>query len=192
MSIKNKRKLAKTIRIITIPPVLVSALLVILYFFRNEMFRPLDLLMSIVFLAVIPTFAYPLQPIMPGFKGKGRDGQRKLAFVTSTLGYIGGYVFSAVTGASEGLKFIYASYLLSVFLLLIFNQIFKLKASGHACGVLGPLLFAVYFMGPVWLIPCMLAGAAVVWSSLQLTRHTPKELVLGGLCALCAFFVCMI
>ena len=109
MCIKNKRKLAKTIRIITIPPVLVSALLVILYFFRNEMFRPLDLLMSIVFLAVIPTLAYPLQPIMPGFKGKGRDGQRKLAFVTTTLAYMGRYLFCAVRGASEAVKFIPAS-----------------------------------------------------------------------------------
>ena len=133
MSTKNKKHLAKTIRVITIPPVLVSLLLVILYFFRNEMFRPADLFMSILFLAIIPTLAYPLQPIIPGFKGKGRDGQRKLAFVTSALGYIGGYVYSAVTGASEGLKFIYASYLLSVFLLLIFNQVFKLKASGLSC-----------------------------------------------------------
>ena len=193
MSVKNKNKLAKTIRVITIPPLLVSALLIALFFLREDIFRSVwDLLASIAFLAIIPTLAYPLQPLIPGFKGKGRKGQRNLAFVMSAVGYTVGFAYAFLTGASEGLKFIFTAYLLSVVLLLILNKIFRLHASGHACGVFGPLLFAVYFLGSPWIVPCLIASVAVVWSSLQLMRHTPRELILGGLCALFAFSVCFI
>ena len=187
----NNRAIAKTIRVLTIPPMLVSALLILIFFTRESTFRGvIDLIEAILCLAVIPTLAYPLQPIIPGFKGKGRDGQRALAFVTSAAGYISGFAYAYISGATDEFKFIVTAYLASVVMLLIFNKLVHLKASGHACGVLGPLLFAVYFMGWVWAIPCTIAAIAVVWSSLKLNRHTLKELCLGGTCAMVAFVVC--
>ena len=183
-----KKILAKILRVLTIPTILVTALLTVIYFARETTFRGVgDFLAAVICLALIPTLAYPLQPIIPGFKGKGRDGQRALAFVTSAVGYIVGFVYAFISGATADFKFIIASYLLSVVLLLIFNKLCGLKASGHACGVLGPLLFAVYFMGWWWALPCAVIAAAVVWSSISLSRHTPKELCLGGACALAAF-----
>ncbi len=183
-----KKVIAKIFRVLTVPPILVSAMLTLIFFMRDTAFRgTLDYLVAVVCLALIPALAYPLQPIIPGFRGKGRDGQRALAFVTSAVGYIIGFLYALISRASDEFKFIVTSYLLSVVLLLIFNKIFHLKASGHACGVLGPLLFMVYFMGPVWAIPCAVIAAAVVWSSIALTRHTPRELFLGGACALAAF-----
>lgn len=186
----SKRVIAKTIRVLTIPPLLVATLLTLIYFTHEGTFRGIfDLLTAILCLAVIPTLAYPLQPFVPKFKDKGRDGQRALAFVTSAAGYIIGFAYAYITGATDEFKFIVTAYLASVVMLLIFNKLVHLKASGHACGVLGPLLFAVYFMGWVWAIPCTIAAIAVIWSSLKLNRHTLKELCLGGTCAMVAFVV---
>ena len=184
----NQKIIAKVLRILTIPPVLVSAMLAIIFFMSDKAFGNIsDFLAAVICLALIPTLAYPLQPIIPGFKGKGRDGQRALAFVTSAIGYITGFAYALISRATNEFKFIVTAYLLSVVLLLIFNKIFHLKASGHACGVLGPLLFAVYFMGWVWAIPCAVIAVAVVWSSIVLGRHTPRDLCLGGACAIASF-----
>jgi len=186
----SKRAIAKTIRVLTIPPLLVATLLTLIFFTREGTFRGVfDLLTAILCLAVIPTLAYPLQPFIPKFKDKGRDGQRALAFITSAAGYIIGFAYAYLSGATDEFKFIVTAYLASVVMLLIFNKLIHLKASGHACGGLGPLLFAVYFMGWIWAIPCAIAAVAVVWSSLKLNRHTLKELCLGGTCAMVAFFV---
>lgn len=179
---------AKTIRILTIPPILVTALLILVFFSNQTVFRnTYDLAAAITCLAVIPTLAYPLQPLFPAFKDKGRSGQRSLAFITSTIGYVIGFIYAYASGATAQFKFIIVSYLLSVALLLIFNKLLKLKASGHACGVLGPLLFAVHFMGWTWAIPCVIIAIGVIWSSVSLSRHTVKELMFGGACAICAF-----
>jgi hypothetical protein len=186
----SKKTVAKTIRVLTIPPMLVSVLLTVIFLTRDSVFRGVgDLIAAIMCLAVIPTLAYPLQPFIPGFRGRGRSGQRALAFVTSAVGYVVGFLYAFLSGANAEFKFIVTAYLVSVVMLLIFNKLFHFKASGHACGVLGPLLFAVYFMGWMWAIPCTVAAIAVVWSSINLSRHTLKELCLGGMCAMVAFAV---
>jgi hypothetical protein len=189
----SKRSAAKTVRIITIPPLLVTATLLLLYFGVPEIFRGgYDLVFSILFLAVIPTLAYPLQPIIPYFKDKGRSGQRTLAFISSGIGYIGGMLYAFISGVTSRLLLIFASYFLSVIVLTVFNKLLKFKASGHACGVMGPLIFTVYFLGWGWLLPCMIIGAGVIWSSICLARHTPNELFLGGMSAALAFTLCII
>ncbi len=189
----SKRVVAKTIRTITIPPLLVSTLLTALYFLRPEIYHSAgDLVAAIVFLALIPTVAYPLQKVLPKLRDTGRQGQRKLAFVMSIIGYTAGFAFAWLTDATSELKFIYGTYLVSVILLIFFNKFLHFRASGHACGVFGPLIHAVYFMGWGWLLPCAAALAAVIWSSLYLTRHTKGELFFGGMSALVAFLLCMI
>lgn len=189
----SKKVVAKTIRTITIPPLLVSTLLVLLYFIRPEIYRSIgDMIAAIIFLALIPTSAYPLQKLIPRLRDTGRKGQRMLAFVMSIVGYTSGFAFAWFTGVTNELKFIYGTYLVSVILLVVFNKLLHFKASGHACGVFGPLIHAVYFMGWGWLLPCAAALAAVIWSSLYLTRHTKSELFFGGMSAAAAFLFCMI
>ncbi len=185
-----KNAAAKTIRIFTIPPILVSVLLCAIYFLHPGVFlHTWDYPMALLCLAIIPTLAYPLQPFIPGFKGKGRSSQRSLAFIMSAIGYTVGVIYAFVSNAADEYKFILSAYFLSIILLLIFNKGFHLKASGHACGILGPLLFAVFFLGWEWAIPCAVTAAGVAWSSVTLSRHTPRELLLGGLCALVSFAV---
>ncbi len=189
----SKNQAAKTLRIVTIPPLLVAGMLTLLYIFRSSIFEyPIDYAMAIFSLAIVPTLAYPLQRFIPGFKDGGREAQRKLAFIFSPIGYAIGFAYAMIVNVSVELKFIFGTYLASVIALLIFNKLLHVKASGHACGVFGPLIHTVYFLGVPWLIPCALAVWAVIWSSLYLMRHTPKELLFGGMTAMTAFIFCAV
>lgn len=176
-----------------IPPSFVLALAVLVYFLSPSAFRHVgDLAAVIISLAVIPTLAYPLAAVIPSIKAKGRSGSRSLAFVTSAVGYTLGTFYAFVTNATADLKFIFVGYILALAALTIFNKVFKLKASGHACGIFGPLLYAVYFLGIIWILPCLAIAAAVVWASVYRKSHTVKELVLGAACAFVGFFVSLV
>jgi hypothetical protein len=59
-----------------------------------------DIVLAVLSLMIIPVLAYPLQNVIPGFKGKGRDGQRKLAFIFTLFGYLAGTMSSAVSPMS--------------------------------------------------------------------------------------------
>lgn len=188
----SKNSLAKSIRVITVPPLLAAILMTLLYLFRPDFFAGIgDLLAGILFLAIIPTLAYPLSALIPPLRKKGRAGQRKLAFVTNGVGYIGGVIYALATNASSELKFIYFTYLASVLFLIFFNKVLHLRASGHACGIVGPLIVSVYFLGWYWAFPAALIAIGVAWSSLYLSRHTKKDLALGSLSAFAAFALCL-
>ena len=82
----NKEKTAKLIRIITVPPIIVTVLLLILYFNKREIFsKESDMIIMLIFLGIFPVLAYPRQKIIPKFRREGRNGQRKLAFVTNVM-----------------------------------------------------------------------------------------------------------
>ena len=190
MSKEQKNFLAKIIRGVAIPPTFVAILSVLMYFLCPAAFRHVgDLIAVITALAVVPALAYPLAKVLPGFKEKGRKGSRSLAFITSAVGYTGGMIYAFASGATDDLKFIFGGYMLALVALLVLNKVFKVKASGHACGIFGPLLYAVYFLGILWIIPCVITAALVVWASVYRKSHTPKELALGALCACVGFFV---
>ncbi len=189
----SKKQVAKTLRIATIPPLLVAAMLTLLFYLRADIFHSVfDYVMAIVSLAVIPTLAYPLQRFIPKYKYGGRDAQRKLAFISSIIGYTTGILYALIANVSLELKFIFGTYLFSVLVLTLFNKVLHIKASGHACGVFGPLIHTVFFLGWYWLIPCALAAYCVVWSSLYLMRHTKKDLFYGGMTAMTAFIFCAV
>lgn len=179
---------AKIIRVLTIPPLLVSALAVLLYIRVPEMFRGIgDLLALITALAIVPTLAYPIQPLIPKFRDRGRAGQRTLAFIMSVIGYVGGFLFALIADITPDLRTVFIVYFLSILVLVAFNRYSEHHASGHACGLMGPPLFAVYYLGLSWLLPCVILGVAVAWSSLYLKRHTARELILGAMCSALAF-----
>lgn len=181
--------LAKTIRILTIPPVLAFAMTTTLFLCDAALLGSfLQYCAMIIFLSVLPILAYPLQPFLPAFKHKGREGQRSLAFIASVIGYLGGIIFAFLTSATQIVHVIYWTYLVSVAVLVIFNKITPWRASGHACGVAGPLCTFVYFIGPQTL-PLVLIFALMVWASLKIKRHTPVELILGGADSVLAFFL---
>jgi len=185
-------RFAKIIRTLTVPPIMTLALL-LTTFFSGRVFadKPVFLL-SILFLVLIPTIAYPLSGIIPKLKAKGRAGQRTLAFEFSLLGYSAALVYGLVAHVGRGVLLIYLAYFISVVMLVIFNMIVKKRASGHACSITGPLLLMVYFMGRKIILPCILLLALASWSSLRLKRHTRSDLLFGMLSAGIAFGVSLL
>jgi hypothetical protein len=176
---KFKQRLAQVIRVTTIAPVMALALLIILYVTRFDIFgNYLNLILAIFFLVVLPVLGYPLQPLIPHFKNKGRDGQRNLAMWMASAGYVFGIITAIFLPVSNYLLIIYLTYLFSGISLVLLNKVFKVKASGHACGVAGPLFSLVYFLGP-WVLFGILLLAAVYWASLSMHRHDKSELLIG-------------
>ena len=172
-------KLSKAVRVITVAPLMALLLLTILYLRDPALFDGvLNFILSVVFLTGFPLLAYPLQPLFPAFRDKGREGQRTLAIYFAVAGYIGGCLSAAALRAPEGVLTIFLCYLASGTLVLLSNKLLHFRASGHACGVTGPLLLLLYFgqLAGFFGIPLL----ALVWvSSIAMKRHTAAQLV-GG------------
>lgn len=179
----------KVIRIITLAPIMAFVALSILYFSRPDIFQgPINYIISILFLTVLPLVAYPLQPFVPGFKDQGRAGQRKLAIVSAVSGYVLGMIYAVIAKTSKNLLFIYLIYLLSGIMIFITNKIIKIKASGHACGVVGPIVYLWHFIGSYALIGIILL-VIVCWASVKMKRHTLSEFFLGSIIPLFSFYI---
>lgn len=79
----------KIIRVITVTPVVTIGMLLTLFVLRPKIFPNMFyLVLTFFFLSVMTLIAYPLQKILPGWKEKGRDGQRMFAL------YLGSSVFT--------------------------------------------------------------------------------------------------
>lgn len=176
----NTDKVAKLIRTITLAPIMALIALTILLIDTSDTFNHgYEYGIAVVFLVILPILAYPLQPLIPSYKSKGRDGQRQLAIVMAVLGYLGGIVVAIATSIPEKLKIIYFTYFISGVLIMIFNKILKIKASGHACGVVGPMAILIYCLGP-WALIGIVVLILVYWASLKMERHTVSQLFWGS------------
>ncbi len=188
----NKEKTAKLIRIITVPPIMVTVLLLILYFNKREIFsKESDMIIMLIFLGIFPVLAYPLQKIIPKFRREGRNGQRKLAFVTNVIGYTAAFVWSFANKENRGIMLICSTYFFSVCILAVCNML-HFKASGHACSATGPIIFLLYFIGKKTIGPLVIVASAIIWSSLELKRHTVPQLVGGIAVCIIAFGISLV
>ena len=177
----------KIIRILTVTPVVTTLMLLVLFLLKSEIYPSTGyLLLAVFFLAVMTLIAYPLQKVLPGWKDKGRDGQRMFALYLGTLGYLLGFVVNLIIPSTNGLDVIYGTYALSVVILFVFNKLIKIKASGHIGGLTCIMLLFVYFG---LYIPAFIVGlimVPVIVSSIRMKRHTPKEFLCGAICAVVA------
>lgn len=172
--------LAKGIRVCTIAPVMAAVMLVLLRAFRFSVLGAnADFILALLFLTVLPVLAYPLQPVIPHYREKGRSGQRELAIVFAVAGYLLGCLCCAVRRASAGLWAIYLEYLLSGVCILFCAKVLHQKPSGHACGVAGPLALLQYFGIPAW-GPGIFLLLAVLWASVRIKRHTWQQFAAGA------------
>ena len=187
-SVSRQELLAKVIRTVTVPPVMVIGLLLALYFWSPQPFgTPKELLISALLLGVLPVLAYPAQPLFPHFRQKGREGQRELAFVFTGVGYTAAFLWALLSAASPTVRTVCAGYFFSALLLTLCNKVLHRRASGHACSAAGPLLFLVYYFGWGLLLPGVAAAALIAWASVTLKRHTPADLLWGTLCSVLGF-----
>lgn len=188
LNLITKEHIAKIIRIISIPPIMVSILILILGFNKNNIFRnSTEIIIMIVLLGLVPSLAYVLSDLVPKIKEQGREGQRKLAFITNLAGYSIALLWAVFTNVDKELLLICLTYFLSVVLLTICNKGFHFRASGHASGFTGPLILLVYFLGWKYIIATLIIAVFIVWASVYLKRHTIKELAGGILVNILAF-----
>jgi len=174
-------KVFKIIRKITIPPVFAAALLIIVYVAHASYFgNAWHLLGALFFLSILPTLAYPLQKYIPKYKDRGREGQRSLAMIFSFAGYLLGTVMAFVASAPIELKIIYLEYLLCGIGMLLLNKVFNIKASGHACGIVGPVLLSLYFGLYIHAIIGVALILPVYISSVRTKQHSLVQLIGGS------------
>lgn len=174
------QKLAKTIRILTLAPLLALETLMLLRLSRPELFRGTwDIAFPILFLTILPLLAYPLQYCIPPLRRKGREMQRKLAILLAVVGYFGGAIWAFASGAAAWLQVLMLTYLISGALIALFNRLLHIRASGHACGVSGPVLYLLGLLGgkALW---GLLMMPLLWWASRVLKRHTGGQLLWGS------------
>lgn len=183
-----KNNFSKIIRIISVPPIMVTFLLVILNTARPDIFRNnVEVLISIVLLGIVPVLAYPFQFLSSSLEDKGRIMQRKLAFIFSLIGYATALLWAILVHTSKELLMICSTYFISVVILTFFNKVLEKRASGHACSITGPLVFLIYLVDWKLIFPCIIIATLIFWSSLYLQRHTKTDLFYGVLSSLLAF-----
>ena len=176
------QKTAQIIRIITAPPFMIAALLLVLGLIPIGFYTGItDQCVAWIGLVLLPLLAYPLHFIIPELRKTGREGQRKAAFIFSLVGYVMCFAYSFYT-ASEKLKFVFFVYFFTVVLLTVMNKLLHIRASGHAASAISPCVFSGLYAG-TW--SCLLFGAVFllsIWSSLYLKRHKPSDIT-SGVCA---------
>lgn len=183
-------RVAHIVRIVSVPPVMVGILLLLLYTLREDMFASgWEFAASLGGLTVLPVLAYPVSAMIPALREKGREGQRSLAMYFSTVGYVAVFVYGLIAGVGTGLMHIYAGYLFSVVIILVGNKVFKVRISGHACSVSGPLVYSGYFLGLWGILVGIVCWIVILWASLVMKRHTFREFVFGTLTCLFSFAV---
>lgn len=172
-------KIAKIISYVTVVPIVAFFTILLIYVYCTNCFFNIGwFIYSIIFLTIIPILAYPIHRIIPALKREGRKSERKLAFIFAVISYISGTLFTFIFSAPVIVKKIFMAYLLSGIFLSFVNKGLKIKASGHACGVSGPitLLINTLEVNMIWLFLLM---PIIYWSRINLERHNMMELILG-------------
>ena len=177
-----KKDFCMTVRVLTVAPIMASAFLICMLIHRFEAFTNIwQWLYYLLFIGLFPLLAYPLQKYIPHFKTEGRHGQRILAMIFAVTGYILCCVLNFIFTASAGAWVIILEYLLSGVSIFVFNKALKAKISGHACGVLGPVMLLCYFGLYIQALCGALITALVYIASLKTKRHTLPQLIGGSI-----------
>ena len=187
----TKKSLAKIVRIISIPPIVSSSLLAILFVKTKNIFTDIcDFVVSVFCVGILPLLSYFFHSIIPILRKTGRDGQRKLAFVFSGIGYIVFNLYSNLkSSCTLFLKQISTTYLISFFILVLFNKFLRFKMSGHAASISAPIIFLVYHLGALSCIPCSILFLLVFWASIKTKRHNVFQFLFGGICSFVSFLL---
>ena len=181
---------AKIIRKATVPPVMILYLVIVLAVSGQDAFRsPGEVLLLLFLLGIVPVLAYPLQRFIPGLKNQGRNGQRKLAFIFTFLGYTVNFLLALSLHMNRNYVLVASTYFLSILFLSVLNIFTKLKASGHACSFTGPAALLGVIVHPVFIAVGTLIAVPVCHASVILKRHTPAQLAGGIIVCVISFLI---
>ena len=91
-----KEKIAKIVRVIMVPPILATAMLVIMHrSFGKEFASTAEVIMGILCLAALPACAYPIAGVKRS-QPDTRENQRRIAFILSFAGYLAALLFGII------------------------------------------------------------------------------------------------
>ena len=143
------KKFAQAIRVITVPTILFFVLLLLTKFLSDSIFVTLEeFLITLFLIGVVPILAYLVAFILRKVKKETRDDGRKrergLAFIFSIVGYTLAFILGLVLKFNNNAMIIVATYFFSSIIVTIPN-LFKVRASGHAAGMFGPMIVVCYF-----------------------------------------------
>lgn len=176
-------RFAKFVRIISAPPFPAALFVLILYYSPKEIVTErIQLIAMLVCLSAVPIAAYPISALLH----MDRSKQRTLSMAFSFAAYSVLALLSICLKWDYNVRLISLTYFASVLWLLIFNKLFKLKASGHSCAVTGPGVMSCILLSVKYLPVCLLLYTVVLWASLKTKRHSLKEYLLGSLCFILA------
>lgn len=192
------KKTTKFIRVITIPTNLFFIVLFLTYITDKNAFPTLfSFLTPFIFIGCFVLVSYVVSFIIYKIKNRKEEKadlrhlQRLCAFIFSFIGYLIAFVISLCFKFPEKTLILISTYFFSVCFLSLLN-LFKIKASGHAAGIFGPLIYACHFINPHYIIPCTIIFGLAMFASLYLKRHTFSQFVLGTICAALAFLTSII
>ncbi len=172
-----KQNIAKIIRVASLSPFTAAVTLTIMYAV-GIMTDYTQLIATLCCLTVLPMLSYPIHLAIPKLRAKGRDSERSLAIIFSVVGYA---VITALCFALDYPAKVTAftlTYLFSGAILFV-CRLFGARPSGHCCGVSGPIAYLIAFVSP-WYAFAALLLAPVIWSCLELKRHTLWQCVIGA------------
>ena len=191
-SSKAKERIAHTVRVITAPPFMIAYLLVVLNFTATDFFiRKTDYLIAWIGLVIFPLMAYPIHRLVPALYSKGRDCQRKLAFIFSLIGYVICFIYGIICGKGKSQIF-YFVYFITVALLTITNKLIKIRASGHTASSISPAVFSFIYSKPIFGLLFLMLFFLSIWASLYLRRHKLIDIIAGLLCFVIALLISII
>ncbi len=186
-----KQKIAKFVSVITVVPLVALFTITLLFIESTESFKSsIWYIYSVFFLTILPLSAYPLKNIIPGVKRLGRKGERKLAFILAIIAYVLGTALLYILEAPKIIKKMFLAYLVSGLVLSFVNKVMGFKASGHACGISGPLTLLYLLLGNKILWSAIIIPI-VFWSRLRLGRHTMKELITGTFVGIVSSYIAL-
>lgn len=190
-------KIAKIIRVLTISPIMALGICLIIFFGVEDSFSSVPIFLLTVFcLAIFPVLAYPFErkfhfmnKINPALTPRAAD--RKMAIVFSVISYTVILLVCLLNKESTIVKQLVLTYFISGVLISISSFAFKMEASGHMCGIVGPMVFLSVKIS-YWFLLILIPLGFVVWSSLKLKRHTLVQLILGSLMPIIGFIISLL
>lgn len=190
-------KIAKIIRVLTISPIMALMTCLVIYFGVDDSFSSvLIFLITIFCLVVFPVLAYPFEQKFNIVKRVNntltpRAADRKMAIIFSVISYSLILIVVFLNHESTIVKQLILTYFISGVLIAISSFALKFEASGHMCGMVGPMVFLTVTVS-YWFLLILIPLAFVVWSSLKLKRHTVLQLIFGSLMPVVGFIISLI
>lgn len=177
----NAERIAKFVRVITVPPFMVAYLLIVMNSLTNFFEKKLDIFISWIGLVTLPLIAYLVHRLIPTFYSKGRECQRKIAFIFSLIGYVICFIYGIIRGKSKTQMFFFV-YFFTVLLLAITNKIVHIRASGHATSSVSPAVFSFIYVNTLCGFVFSILFLISIWASLYIKRHKSRDIIAGLLC----------